>query len=486
MTTRMNIAVRGLFATPVAALEVPGAEARNAELSAIILKKRETTPSVQASNAGGWHSDREIAVWGGPQVAFILDLAKEMANRLTADRNGKSVQPKWSVMAWANVNGPGDGNICHYHPGAFWSGTYYVADGGCATDPSLGGEFEMLDPRGRRTRNVRADFKIHGRRRPVGRRGGDHQAATGPPVPVSLVALSSSPTLPRQRSAHLHRIQSQRLKPARTRRMSVPASRASKRQSQIITLLRQSGRVAVEDLAAHFSVALQTIRRDLNELSEAGQVVRVHGGAIVASGVENLAYEARQLVAHDQKRLIGEAAARLIPDNSSLFINIGTTTEEVAKALSRHSGLLVITNNLHVASELHRSSAIEIFLTGGTVRQSDGGIVGAVTVEQIEQFRVDFAVIGTSAIDQTGTLLDFDIREVEISRAIVEHARKIILVSDSSKFSRSAPVRIAHLSEIDVFVTDRLPSPAIIELCERCDVKVIEVGGPVESDGEDS
>ena len=189
-------------------------------------------------------------------------------------------------------------------------------------------------------------------------------------------------------------------------------------------------------------------------------MVRVHGGAIVASGVENLAYEARQLVAHDQKRLIGEAAARLIPDNSSLFINIGTTTEEVAKALSRHSGLLVITNNLHVASELHRSSAIEIFLTGGTVRQSDGGIVGAVTVEQIEQFRVDFAVIGTSAIDQTGTLLDFDIREVEISRAIVEHARKIILVSDSSKFSRSAPVRIAHLSEIDVFVTDRLPSPS--------------------------
>ena len=71
MSTRMNIAVRGLFATPVAALEVPGADARNAELSAIILKKRETTPSVQASNAGGWHSDREIAVWGGPQVAFI-------------------------------------------------------------------------------------------------------------------------------------------------------------------------------------------------------------------------------------------------------------------------------------------------------------------------------------------------------------------------------------------------------------------------------
>src|ERR1700712_3155033 len=102
MGTRMNIAVRGLFATPVAALEVPGAEARNAELRAVILKKRETPPSVQSSNAGGWHSDREIANWGGPQVSFILDLAQEMANRLTADRTGKSVQHKWNVMAWAN------------------------------------------------------------------------------------------------------------------------------------------------------------------------------------------------------------------------------------------------------------------------------------------------------------------------------------------------------------------------------------------------
>jgi DeoR family transcriptional regulator, glycerol-3-phosphate regulon repressor len=265
--------------------------------------------------------------------------------------------------------------------------------------------------------------------------------------------------------------------------MSVPSSRASNyRQSQIVALLQQSKRVVVEDLAAHFGVTSQTIRRDLNELGEARQLVRVHGGAIVASGVENLAYEARQLVAQTPKRLIGEAAAKLIPDNSSLFINIGTTTEEVAKALVGHSGLLVITNNLHVASELYNSKAIEVFLTGGMIRQNDGGIVGAVTVAQIEQFRVDVAVIGTSAIDPNGTLLDFDVREVETSRAIIEHARKIVLVADSSKFSRSAPVRIAHLSEIDVFVTDRLPNLAIAEMCQRCEVKVIETGGPTEAE----
>ena len=265
--------------------------------------------------------------------------------------------------------------------------------------------------------------------------------------------------------------------------MSTPAARTSNyRQSEIVSLLRQSGRVAVEELATQFGVTLQTIRRDLNELSEAKLVVRVHGGAIIASGVANLAYEARQLVAHQHKRLIGAAAARLVPDNASLLINIGTTTEEVAKALAGHSGLLVITNNLHVANELHRNKSIEVIVTGGSIRQGDGGIVGAVTVAQIEQFRVDIAIIGTSAIDPSGTLLDFDVREVEISRAIIEHARKIVLVADSSKFSRSAPVRIAHLSEIDVFVTDRLPSQAIAEICQRCDVEVIETGGPIEAE----
>jgi DeoR family glycerol-3-phosphate regulon repressor len=256
----------------------------------------------------------------------------------------------------------------------------------------------------------------------------------------------------------------------------------SRRQSEIVTLLRETGRVAVEDLAAHFDVSPQTIRRDLNEMSEARVITRVHGGAIVASSVTNLAYDARKLVAQQHKRLIGEAAARLIPDNSSLFINIGTTTEEVAKALSGRTGLLVITNNLHVATELYRNRGIDVIVTGGSVRATDGGLVGATTVELIRQFRVDTAVIGISAIDTDGTLLDFDIREVQVSRAIIENARRVILVTDSSKFARSAPARIATLADIDVLVTDQLPSPAIAELCRAHDVEVVETGGPRETD----
>ena len=145
---RIDIAVKGLFATPVAAVEVPDSVALNAALERAVLARRAETPSIQASNAGGWHSDRDIEQWGGPAVTTVLDIAKGVGTRMTANRQGEPVQPAWTVQAWANVNGPGDGNICHYHPGAFWSGTYYVADGGCAADPALGGEFEMLDPRG--------------------------------------------------------------------------------------------------------------------------------------------------------------------------------------------------------------------------------------------------------------------------------------------------------------------------------------------------
>ena len=148
MSNRMNIAVRGLFATPVAAVEVPRSEEINAPLQAAILRRRDETPGLQASNAGGWHSDREILDWGAPWAGRIVELAKGVAGQMTADRKGNLVQPDWQIQAWANVNTSGHANVAHYHGGAFWSGTYYVADGGCAADHSLGGEFEMLDPRG--------------------------------------------------------------------------------------------------------------------------------------------------------------------------------------------------------------------------------------------------------------------------------------------------------------------------------------------------
>jgi DeoR family glycerol-3-phosphate regulon repressor len=149
------------------------------------------------------------------------------------------------------------------------------------------------------------------------------------------------------------------------------------RQAEILNIARASGRVMVEELARKFEVSAQTIRKDLNDLCERRSLTRIHGGAIIASGVENLAYEARRFVAADEKKAIGAAAASLIPNGCSLFINIGTTTEEVASALTSHEDLLVITNNLNVAMLLYRHPRIEVVVAGGTVRRADGAVVGS-------------------------------------------------------------------------------------------------------------
>jgi DeoR family glycerol-3-phosphate regulon repressor len=248
----------------------------------------------------------------------------------------------------------------------------------------------------------------------------------------------------------------------------------SARHAEIIQMAKDSGRVLVDDLATHFGVTPQTIRKDLNDLCEQRLLSRIHGGALFPSGIENMEYEARRKIAADEKDAIGRAAARLIPDRASLFINIGTTTEAVSKALLDHAGLMVITNNINVANRMRAYPEIEVVISGGVVRGSDGGIVGEAAVDFIRQFKVDYAVIGTSAIDADGGLLDFDFREVKVAQAIIANARQVILVADATKFERMAPVRIGHLSQVDTFITDRCDSEAIRKICRDSEVQLIE------------
>jgi DeoR family transcriptional regulator, glycerol-3-phosphate regulon repressor len=254
----------------------------------------------------------------------------------------------------------------------------------------------------------------------------------------------------------------------------------SPRQNQILNLARQSGNVGVDDMALRFDVTPQTIRKDLNELCNARLLARTHGGAMLTSGVQNVAYDSRRQLSAVEKMAIGQHAASLIPNNCSLFINIGTTTEEVAKALLHHEGLLVITNNIHVATILMHHPQIEVTVVGGMIRRSDGAILGEQAVDLIGQFKVDHAVMGVSAIDDDGALLDFDYREVRAAQAIMQNSRNVILVSDSMKFSRSAPVRIGHLSQVDVFVTDKLPPETIVDLCKHKGVQIDIVNMPHE------
>lgn len=245
------------------------------------------------------------------------------------------------------------------------------------------------------------------------------------------------------------------------------------RQQDILEYTRDHGEVQVELLAESFNVTPQTIRRDLNLLCRIRLLQRVHGGAIAHDGVSNMGYEARRRLLADEKKAIGEQAAALIPDDSSLFVNIGTTTEQVAKHLINHVGMLVITNNINVVNTLRFSKTIEIMTAGGVVRHEDGGIVGDATVDFIRQFKVDYAVIGTSALEEDGTILDYDPQEVRVAQAIISNARSTILVADSMKFERNAPVRIGNISQVDYFVTDKPPSPQFCQLCKEHGVTLV-------------
>ena len=238
----------------------------------------------------------------------------------------------------------------------------------------------------------------------------------------------------------------------------------NQRQQEILTLVQQQGFVSIETLALDFHVTPQTIRRDINALCDQQLLTRHHGGASLSSNVENVDYTTRQIMNLKEKQSIAKMVASHIPDRSSIIINIGTTTEEVAKALLNHTGLRIITNNLNVAAILRNNPSFEIIIAGGVVRQRDGGITGEATIDFIRQFKVNFGIIGISGIDPDGTLLDFDYHEVRVAQAIIENSRQIFLAADHTKFDRNAMVRLGSIEQIDALFTDRYPPDHIVDL----------------------
>ena len=230
------------------------------------------------------------------------------------------------------------------------------------------------------------------------------------------------------------------------------------RQAALLDSVRELGSVSVEALAERFGVTLQTVRRDVKLLSDAGALARFHGGVRVASSTtENIAYRQRQALNDDAKRRIARAVAREVPNGCSLFVNIGTTVEAVARELLQHKALRVITINLNVAAILCDNPDCEVIIAGGLVRQRDRGIIGEATLEFIGQFRVDIGLVGISGIESDGTLRDFDYREVKVAQAIIRASRQVWLAADHSKFNRPAMVEVGRLDQIDALYTDSPP-----------------------------
>jgi DeoR family glycerol-3-phosphate regulon repressor len=238
----------------------------------------------------------------------------------------------------------------------------------------------------------------------------------------------------------------------------------------LIDEVRRRQSATVEQLADILGVTLQTVRRDIQKLADTGLLVRFHGGVRVPSSTtENLAHTQRESLNADGKSRIAKAVAAQVPNNCSLILNIGTTTEAIARALMQHRGLRVITNNLNVAATLSSNADCEVIVAGGVVRGRDRGIIGEAAVDFIRQFRVDIALIGISGIEPDGSLRDFDYREVKVAQTIIEHAREVWLAADHSKFNRPAMVQLATLPQIDRLFTDAPPPepfPALLQEAE--------------------
>lgn len=256
------------------------------------------------------------------------------------------------------------------------------------------------------------------------------------------------------------------------------------RHPEILEIARREGRVSVEELAQHFGVTLQTIRRDLADLAEAGRLDRVHGGALLPSGTTNIGYEERRSLNSAAKTAMARACAAQIPNDVSLFLNIGTSTEAVARELLHHQNLLVVTNNMNVAGILVANPDCKIIVTGGNLRRADGGLIGTLATDTIGKFKFDLAVIGCSALDRDGDILDFDVEEVGVSQAILRQSRATYLVADHSKFERSAPARIGSLSEIDVFFTDAPLTAGLTKNCEQWGTKTMISHAQVPAQGQ--
>ena len=237
--------------------------------------------------------------------------------------------------------------------------------------------------------------------------------------------------------------------------------KVSERRETITKLVNQQGYASIEQLAELQGVSTQTIRRDILVLSRDNLVTRHHGGAGSASSVLNTSYKVRRISMLEEKRELGKAAAAMVRPSQSMFISGGSTMEIVAQELARLSSICVITNNIHAAFHLYSKKEIDLLMPCGRVRHHNGGIVGPAAIDFIGNFQADYMLMGIGAISAEGLLLDYDYDEAMIMKRMMENAREVILVTDGSKFGKSAIAQVGHLSDVSCLVTDRQPSDNI-------------------------
>ncbi len=226
------------------------------------------------------------------------------------------------------------------------------------------------------------------------------------------------------------------------------------RQSHIIQYIEQRLSVSVKELSDKFKVSSMTIRRDLDALEKRGLVVRVHGGVIIPKMPPSLREEVRAAMNVVQKSNIAEAAARLVKDGQTIFIDAGTTTVEMVNHLKNRQGLTVVTNSVKVLYALAESPGINLIGLGGAVFGGAWSFVGPLTETAIRHFHSELAFLGITSLSLEHGLTEVNYFEGDIKSLIIKQSQRVVLLADSSKFEKVSPHSVAALSDIDVIITD--------------------------------
>jgi DeoR family glycerol-3-phosphate regulon repressor len=256
---------------------------------------------------------------------------------------------------------------------------------------------------------------------------------------------------------------------------SMSAPDLARRRDRIVNLLSIHGSLSAADLAGRLAVSVQTIRTDLRELDEQGVIRRRHGEASLNRGTENIGYQPRLAIARDEKGRIGQAVAGLVPDAARVALGTGTTVEEVARALVGRENLLVATNNIHAVLALRAAPGVTVHLAGGKVRLRDLDIIGAESQEFFGQFRLDVAIFSCGALSPQGEVMDFTPEEIRARRAIAACGARTVLILDSTKIGRPAPLKHGHLWDYDLVVHAGSLPDATRDACTAADCRLIAV-----------
>ncbi|MGI6246204.1 MAG: DeoR/GlpR family DNA-binding transcription regulator [Pseudochelatococcus sp.] len=247
----------------------------------------------------------------------------------------------------------------------------------------------------------------------------------------------------------------------------------SARQEEILAIVHHQGFATIDALARHFDVSTQTVRRDIIYLDEQQLLQRFHGGAGVREATVRLGYAEKRITAAEAKERIARIAVGLIKPGETVFLDVGTTVEAVARALRGRSGLRVFTSSLAAATILSAEQDAEVFVTGGMLRGPDGSLTDEWARDAVSRFRFDVAILGFSGIDDDGALMDFDLRKVAVKQAVAARASRTVAVGESSKLLRPAIVRVLDTDRIDTLATNDAPPPLVAETLAKAGVEVL-------------